>query len=87
MINTNTIAIREMTPNDWESVATIYQQGLDTNMATFQTLCPSYEEWNLGHLKDCRYVAQKDGFLTGWIALFHFTERSLPRCCRSQYLY
>ena len=44
------ITIRTMTKEDWEAVAAIYQAGMDTNLATFQTECPSYTEWDAGHL-------------------------------------
>jgi phosphinothricin acetyltransferase len=39
----NTV-IRAMTAEDWPAVARIYQAGMDTNLATFQTECPSWQE-------------------------------------------
>ena len=35
-----------MTENDWERVANIYLQGIETNIATFQTEVPTYENWD-----------------------------------------
>lgn len=73
----DTILIREMVSNDWEQVKAIYQQGLDCNIATFQTLCPNYEEWDLGHLEDCRFVAVLNNNIVGWIALSATSKREV----------
>ena len=37
--------IRSFDNNDWEEVAGIYKQGLDTRNATFETQVPDYETW------------------------------------------
>ena len=42
---------------------------MDTNIATFQTECPTWEEWNTSHLKPCRLVITEDGKVIGWAAL------------------
>lgn len=61
--------VRPMKKDDWSEVVEIYYQGIQTNNATFSTSCPSYEEWDNGHIKDCRFVAETDGEVTGWVAL------------------
>ncbi|MDD3035470.1 MAG: GNAT family N-acetyltransferase [Candidatus Saccharimonadaceae bacterium] len=61
--------IRKMVYTDWLEVSRIYQEGMDTNLATFQSDCPSWEEWNASHLKDCRLVIMNDGTILGWAAL------------------
>lgn len=61
--------IRKMAAPDWPKVSQIYQEGMDTNLATFQTDCPSWEEWNTSHLKDCRLVITDHGEVLGWAAL------------------
>lgn len=64
------VAIRPMESSDWDAVAKIYQEGMDTNLATFQTDCPPYEDWNASHMKCCRLVAvDADGAVIGWAAL------------------
>jgi len=63
------LLIRFMQKEDWEAVATIYQEGIDTKKATFQSGIPTYEEWDKSHLKACRLVAQEDGVVVGWTAL------------------
>ena len=70
----NTV-IRAMTAEDWPAVARIYQAGMDTNLATFQTECPSWQEWNAGHLTQCRMVAVVDGAVAGWAALSAVSSR------------
>jgi phosphinothricin acetyltransferase len=67
--------IREMKEDDWEDVARIYQDGLDTHVATFQTSCPTYEEWDKAHLKICRFVITQDGKVAGWTALSPVSSR------------
>lgn len=61
--------IRDMKKDDWESVSKIYVQGLEKGIATFETKCPTYDEWDKKHLSDCRYVAVEDGKVVGWTAL------------------
>ncbi len=61
--------IRAMQQKDWSEVSRIYQQGMDTNLATFQTSCPTYEEWDISHHKNCRLVIAVGGAIVGWTAL------------------
>ena len=61
--------IREMRKSDWSDVLEIYYQGIQTNMATFETQCPSYEEWDRVHCQVCRYVIETDGDVVGWTPL------------------
>lgn len=61
--------IRLFRESDWNKVQKIYQQGIDTNLATFQTSCPTYEIWNKTHLQKCRYIYEQNGRILGWIAL------------------
>lgn len=55
------IAVLNMEKTDWEDVARIYKEGIDTGNATFATDVPTYEEWDASHLPDCRLVAMIDG--------------------------
>lgn len=67
--------IREMQQGDWEQVSGIYQQGMDTNLATFQTECPTYEEFDQSHMKQCRFVIIDGEFIVGWAALSPVSSR------------
>lgn len=69
------ISIRAMTEEDWPEVARIYQQGMDGNLATFQTVCPSFADWDAAHHSACRLVAQRDGAVLGWAALSPVSSR------------
>ena len=67
--------IREMTAKDWNAVAQIYKDGMDTGLATFQSEIPAYSDWDSNHLKDCRLVAVDEGIVCGWVALSPVSSR------------
>ncbi len=79
--------IRLMEENDWEKVAEIYKQGIDGGTATFNTECPTYEEWDKGHLKECRLVYEEDGEVAGWAAVSPTSSRSVYRGCVEMSVY
>lgn len=64
-----------MERSDWKRVSEIYTQGLEKGIATFETICPTYEDWDRGHLPICRYVAVEEGKLVGWIAVSPTSSR------------
>ncbi len=53
----------------WPNVKRIYEEGIATGNATFQTTAPEWEEWNSSHLSSCRLVAVENSELLGWAAL------------------
>ncbi len=63
------IIFRPMISNDWTNVAEIYRQGIETGNATFQQEIPTWENWDNGHIKSCRIVAEVDNEIIGWAAL------------------
>lgn len=67
--------IRKLLTTDWDQVKMIYEKGIATGNATFQTSAPSWEEWDKSHLNNCRIVAEIDGILTGWAALTPVSSR------------
>ncbi|WP_339709364.1 N-acetyltransferase family protein [uncultured Kriegella sp.] len=67
--------IREMIDHDSSRVLEIYQMGLDTKNATFETAVPTWNEWNLKHLKHSRFVYLDNDKVVGWIALSPVSER------------
>lgn len=73
--NTHLVKVRPMQASDWPYVAEIYQQGIETNLATLQPDCPTWEEWNHSHTQDCRLVAEKNGGIVGWAALTPVSDR------------
>lgn len=67
--------IREMIDHDSSRVLEICQMGLDTKNATFETEVPTWNEWNLKHLKHSRFVHLNNDEVVGWIALSPVSER------------
>ncbi len=60
----------------WEQVKEIYEEGLATGIATFQTEAPKWEEWDAGHIANCRFIAILDNKVVGWTALSPFSSRA-----------
>jgi phosphinothricin acetyltransferase len=56
-------------PEHWPFVKAIYEDGLATGHASFQTSAPGWEEWDKAHLPHSRLVALEDGAVAGWAAL------------------
>lgn len=72
--------IEMMKASDWEEVACIYQQGIDTKQSTFQIEVPTYKVWDTGHIKSCRFVAKTDeDKVIGFVALSQSFERYVYR--------
>lgn len=53
----------------WEAIKKIYEEGIATRNATFQTSAPSWEDWDGSHVEKCRLVATENGTVLGWAAL------------------
>jgi L-amino acid N-acyltransferase YncA len=73
------IPIRQMVPGDWESVRSIYMEGLATGEATFETEASSWEQWTGSHLSVPRLVAvfPNEGRVVGWAALTAVSSRAV----------
>jgi phosphinothricin acetyltransferase len=67
--------IVEMKRDHWESVGKIYYEGIKTNKATFQSNIPTFEEWDRGHIDECRLVAISEKEILGWAALSKVSSR------------
>ena len=67
--------IRPMKNSDWSAVSKIYNDGIKTGYATFETSVPSFEEWDQNHLSSCRFIAERDGETIGWAALSPVSSR------------
>lgn len=71
------IQIAYFTEMDWPSIAAIYQQGIDTAMATFETQVPNWDSWNTSHIKSCRLKAMIHDDIAGWAALSPTSKRAV----------
>lgn len=73
------ITLRTLTREDWPQVKAIYQQGLDTGIASFETLAPAWAKWDKAHLKIGRIVAEDLDEIMGWVALSPVSSREVYR--------
>lgn len=67
--------LRAMRESDWPRVRDIYQEGIATGYATFETQAPDWETWDGNHMPTCRLVAEESGTLLGWAALCPVSDR------------
>src|SRR5882757_9000228 len=67
--------ILSLLPEHWPDVKKIYEAGLATGNASFQTSAPSWEEWDAAHLKHSRLVFLQDCQVKGWAALTPVSSR------------
>src|SRR3954447_1542169 len=74
------VHIEPMRRDDWPAVRVIYQQGIATGDATFDTEAPDWEGWHAGHLEACRLVARDPaGEVVAWAALSPVQRKSADR--------
>ena len=65
-----------MTAAHWPAVRAIYEQGIATGNATFETQAPEWEAWDRAHLTHSRLVAVDEaGTVLGWAALSPVSSR------------
>ena len=69
-------AIEALRTDDWPEVRAIFEEGIATGTATFETAAPDWEEWDRSHLPHSRLIARRsDGRLAGWAALSPVSDR------------
>jgi L-amino acid N-acyltransferase YncA len=71
----NRLQVRPLDATDWCSVCEIYEEGIATGNATFETAPPSWAEWDRTHLPNHRLVAAHDSHVVGWAALSPVSDR------------
>jgi len=69
--------LRDLRSDDWPEVARIFEEGIRTGVATFETEVPPWEAWDAAHMPEHRFVAERGGRVVGWIALVPVSSR----CC------
>lgn len=67
--------IRPLLESDWDAVATIYKQGIETGMATFETSVPSFQDWINARVPNSAIVLEENGTIMGWAALSPYSSR------------
>ena len=64
------MTIIPMTEAHWPAVKAVYEAGIATGNATFETQAPAWQAWDTAHLGHSRLVAVDDaGTVRGWAAL------------------
>jgi L-amino acid N-acyltransferase YncA len=71
------ILIDAMRAEDWLAVRGIYQEGLATGNASFETVAPDWAAWDAKYHVHSRLVARAGGRIVGWAALAPVS----PRAC------
>ncbi|WP_158734654.1 GNAT family N-acetyltransferase [Alteribacillus sp. YIM 98480] len=63
----------------WPEVKEIYEMGIETEIATFETQAPSWEIWSATHDLVCRLVALKEetNEVLGWAAISPVSNRAI----------
>jgi L-amino acid N-acyltransferase YncA len=69
------MTIEPLTAAHYPAVKKIYEQGISTGHATFQTTMPEWDEWNQSHLSHSRFVAIENSEVVGWAALTPMSGR------------
>ena len=70
------MTIIAMTEAHWPTVKAIYEAGIATGNATFETQAPAWEAWDSAHLGHSRLVAVDEaGTVLGWAALSPVSSR------------
>jgi L-amino acid N-acyltransferase YncA len=69
------VEIAPLLPEHWPVVRDIYEEGIATGLATFETTVPDWETWDGSHLPFARLVALSTGTVLGWAALTQVSDR------------
>ena len=75
MIAAEPVTIEALAAGDWPAVRAIYEEGIATGKATFETEAPTWQSWDASHLPEHRFVARWEGEVVGWAALSPVSER------------
>ena len=69
------ITILPLEPSHWPEVERIYEDGIATGDATFETSSPGWGKWDNSHLNHSRWVAMLNEQVVGWVALSPVSDR------------
>ena len=69
--------IRNITSADAGEILKIYELGLQTRNATFETRVPTWEIWDKKHHSHSRLVFVENDKIIGWAALAPFSQREV----------
>jgi phosphinothricin acetyltransferase len=64
-----------MQMENWETVRSIYEQGIFTGHAAFEARPPDWRQWDTAHLAAHRLIAKEGDQVVGWAALSPASSR------------
>lgn len=67
--------IRPAVESDWPQIKQIYEAGMDSGLATFETKAPSYEYWSDSETSNCRLVIESGTQILGFCKLLLVSKR------------
>lgn len=67
----------EITEELYPQIALIYQQGIDSGIATFEMTAPDYAGWNQKYLPHSRIALINSKIVLGWAALAPVSKRAV----------
>lgn len=70
------IQVQTLLPEHAQAVLAIYAEGLQSGRASFNTLVPSWQQWDAAHLAHSRLVALENNQVLGWVALQPVSSRT-----------
>jgi L-amino acid N-acyltransferase YncA len=74
---TSEVTVRNMRESDWPIIQSIYEAGIATGNATFETQSPAWVGWDANHRRELRFAAVLDERVVGWTAAANVSDR----CC------
>jgi L-amino acid N-acyltransferase YncA len=69
------VQVRRLRDDDWYAVRDIFEEGIATGNATFESEAPSWDDWDASHHPEHRLVGELDGRVVGWAALSPTSRR------------
>jgi L-amino acid N-acyltransferase YncA len=74
------VSIRPMRAEDWPHVEAIYREGIEAGNATFESVPPSWEDFDAGKVPDARLVVTDNhNDVVGWVAASRVSSRAVYR--------
>lgn len=68
--------IRNAKKDDWDEIKYIYEAGISSGLATFETMVPStYEQWILKAHSECTIIAHDENKILGWCKVTAISDR------------
>ena len=69
--------IRQATYDDLHQICAIYEAGIQTGIATFETKTPTASEWDAKFHSTIRFVYAIEGTVVGWISVTPISTREV----------